>query len=30
MERLNINEYYMNIVQTSLRSTCVRRKVEQL
>ena len=28
MERLNINEYYMNIaVQTSLRSTCVRRKV---
>lgn len=28
MERLNINEYYMNIaVQTSLRSTCIRRKV---
>lgn len=28
MERININEYYMNIaVQVSLRSTCTRRRV---
>ena len=28
MERININDYYMNIaVQVSLRSTCSRRRV---